>query len=138
VSPDGAWIAYVSDETGRTEVYVAPFPGGGRRSAISTTGAYAPRWSRDGSELFYVSNDLQLWVAELEIGTEVFVRERTELFGVGAAFEESPDGVVASYDISPDGEEVLIIAEAGAGASAQSQRVIVLNVFEELQAAGRR
>jgi serine/threonine protein kinase len=56
-SPDGRWIAYESNETGRYEVYVHPFPGPGEKIAVSTTGGSRPRWSADGREIFYIASD---------------------------------------------------------------------------------
>ena len=53
-SPDGKWLAFASRESGEIEVYVAPFPGPGGKLQISTAGGYAPRWRRDGREIFYV------------------------------------------------------------------------------------
>jgi hypothetical protein len=53
VSPDGNWLAYYSDESGRYEIYVVPFPGPGGKSQISTLGGVRPVWSRTGRELFY-------------------------------------------------------------------------------------
>jgi dipeptidyl aminopeptidase/acylaminoacyl peptidase len=55
ISPDGKWLAYYSNETGRSEVYVQPFPGGAGKWQISTNGGVLPRWRRDGRELFYMS-----------------------------------------------------------------------------------
>ena len=52
-SPDGRWLVYTSDESGRDEVYVRPYPGPGRAMQISTAGGSSPGWSRDGSEVFY-------------------------------------------------------------------------------------
>jgi Tol biopolymer transport system component len=52
-SPDGRWLAYASDESGRSEVYVQPFPGPGSKSRVSTAAGGQPRWRRDGRELFY-------------------------------------------------------------------------------------
>jgi Tol biopolymer transport system component len=127
VSPDGRWVAYTSNESGRDEVYVRPFPDGGPRNAISTTGGESARWSRDGSELFYVGDDGQLMVASLEVGDGVQVRSRSPLFPVNAVELGFPFG---SYDIDSDGTRFLMILEAG-GAEA-GQRVLVLNVFEEL------
>jgi hypothetical protein len=57
-SPDGGWLAYASNESGRTEVYVQPYPGPGERHLISTNGGEQPAWSRDGRELFYVQRGL--------------------------------------------------------------------------------
>ena len=52
-SPDGRWVAYTSNETGRNEVYVAPFPGTGAKWQVSQNGGALPRWRRDGAELFF-------------------------------------------------------------------------------------
>ena len=54
VSPDGRWIAYVSNETGRREIYARPFPSGDRRWQVSVDGGFEPQWRRDGRELFFV------------------------------------------------------------------------------------
>jgi Tol biopolymer transport system component len=62
-SPDGRWIAYASDESGRPEIYVRPFPvpaGGGGTWTVSQGGGFAPRWRRDGTELFYITADGQV------------------------------------------------------------------------------
>ena len=61
-SPDGKWLAYVSDESGRNDVYVQPFPGPGPKWLVSTDGGIDPVWSRDGRELFYRQDD-QMMVA---------------------------------------------------------------------------
>ena len=55
LSPDGRWLAYVSNQSGRVEVYVQPYPGPGARQQISVDGGTAPAWSRDGRELFYMT-----------------------------------------------------------------------------------
>ena len=54
-SPDGRWVAYQSNESGRYEVYVQPFPGPGGKWQVSTDGGIAPRWRRDSKELFYIA-----------------------------------------------------------------------------------
>src|SRR5260370_36705250 len=67
-SPDSHWIAYVSDESGRPEVYVQPFQGssgGGGRVKISQDGGDQPRWRRDGKELFYCSPDGKLMAVDV-------------------------------------------------------------------------
>ena len=59
-SPDGRWIAYQSDRSGRFQVYVRPFPSGGTDTRISTDGGSQPRWNPTGKELFYVADDDRL------------------------------------------------------------------------------
>ena len=65
-SPDGHWIAYQSNESGRHEVYVAPFPGPGGKRQVSTAGGALPRWRADGKELFYRAADNRLMAAEVD------------------------------------------------------------------------
>src|SRR5262249_3885221 len=64
-SPDGRWLAYLSDESGKRELYVAPFPGPAARVRLSSGGADAPRWSRDGKELFYFSARRKLMAVDV-------------------------------------------------------------------------
>ena len=64
-SPDGRWVAYQSNETGRAEVYVQPFPGPGPKSQVSVGGGTLPRWPRDGGELFYLAPDNRLMVVSV-------------------------------------------------------------------------
>ena len=58
VSPDGRWLAYMSNETGINEVYVQPFPKGAGRWQVSTSGGVFPRWRRDARELFYTTQSI--------------------------------------------------------------------------------
>ena len=66
VSPDGLWIAYQSDKSGRSEVYVQRFPTGGKEYLISQRGGRAPRWSLDGRELFFLALDGMLMTAAMD------------------------------------------------------------------------
>ncbi len=68
VSPDVRWIAYTSDETGRAEVYVQPFPGGGGRWQVSTNGGDQPLWRSDGRELYFLGADRKLMAVEVKAG----------------------------------------------------------------------
>ncbi len=103
-SPDGRWIAYQSDESGRDEIYVAAFPGPGSRHQISTGGGSYPRWRADGNEIFYVGPNGRI------IEAEVFRRlDGIELGGSQAL----PIPVVVNnnsymYDISADGRRFLV------------------------------
>jgi Tol biopolymer transport system component len=66
-SPDGKWIAYGSDESGRSEIYVQPFPGPGNKTQVSTAGGAQVRWRGDGKELFYVALDAQLMAVPMQL-----------------------------------------------------------------------
>jgi Tol biopolymer transport system component len=68
ISPDGRWLAYVSDESGREEVYVQAFPTSGPTSRVSVNGGADPRWRRDGKELFFVAEDRQLNAVSVDAG----------------------------------------------------------------------
>src|SRR5207245_9168171 len=66
LSPDGRWMAYTSDESGRNEVYVQPFPGPGGKWQVSTGGGETAKWRRDGKELFYVAPDGKMKAAPVK------------------------------------------------------------------------
>jgi Tol biopolymer transport system component len=102
-SPDGHWIAYQSDATGRNEIYVVPFPGPGGKHQISTSGGGQPRWRADGKEIFYVALDQRLMAVEVAIkGGQLRNGEVHPLFGL-------PLGGVDQYDVSADGQSILAI-----------------------------
>lgn len=69
-SPNGRWVAYASNETGRYEIYVRPFPEGGGTWQMSTAGGIYPRWRRDGAELFYIAPDNTLMAVPVRAGTD--------------------------------------------------------------------
>jgi Tol biopolymer transport system component/tRNA A-37 threonylcarbamoyl transferase component Bud32 len=125
-SPDGRWLAYVSDETGRFEVYVRPFPGPGGRWQISTDGGSEPRWSAQGREIFFRNAD-QMLVAPVEPGPTLRAGTPRVLF------EERFLAYIwnVSYDVAADGERLLMVQTLDE--SAAPDRVhLVLNWFEEL------
>lgn len=102
-SPDGRWIAYASLESGRDEVYVAPFSGPGRKWQISTNGGDRPRWRRDGKEIYYLTSDNKIMAVE--------VGSRGDTFEVGAAkalFETRPQRNGTAYDVTGDGQRFLV------------------------------
>jgi serine/threonine protein kinase/Tol biopolymer transport system component len=103
-SPDGNWVAYMSDESGHSEVYVTPFPGPGGKLPISESGGSYPRWRRNGKELFFQSLDNRLMAATLNVGTV-----RVDVEGVRPLFEaHAPEGAPRNfYDVSSDGERFL-------------------------------
>jgi Tol biopolymer transport system component len=80
LSPDGRWLSYASDVSGRYEVYVQSFPGGGGKRQVSTGGGIGPHWRRDGRELFYYSGDGKLMAAPVRSGESLEVDESASLF----------------------------------------------------------
>jgi Tol biopolymer transport system component len=104
VSPDGRWLAYVSDETGREEVWVAPFPGPGGKWRISTNGGSWPRWRRDGRELFFVEMTNRLMVASVTgLEAALVVESVRPLFEIRARVNSR-----YMYDVSADGKRFLV------------------------------
>jgi serine/threonine-protein kinase len=124
LSPDGGWLVYASDESGRTEVYARPYPGPGGRVQISVDGGTEPLWSRDGSEIFFKSQDMYKAVA-VTSGDELEVGEPVTLFKdvfVGPS-PVSPD--VHSYDVSADGSALLVVRRLASEESNSDLRIVV-------------
>jgi serine/threonine-protein kinase len=113
LSPDGRWLAYSSDESGRNEVYVRPFPGPGRRTIISQNGGSEPVWARSGRELFYKApaGEPMLISAALDLRGEARVVERRALFTIGDYEGAAPH---ANYDVLPDGSGFVMIRQGRA------------------------
>ena len=126
-SPDGRWLAYVSDESGRNEVYVQPYPGPGGKWPISTEGGTEPVWSADGGELFYRLGD-KMMVVEVQ-SEPAFTSEGPQLV-FEVPYLTNQFGT-SNYDISPDGQRFLMLKEDTA--QEQAQINVILNWFEELK-----
>ena len=136
LSPDGRWLAYGSDESGRWEVYVRHFPDLKDITRISPEGGVAPMWSPDGSELFYWDIIRQTLVsASVRTGGTLEVG-KPKLFAAGE-FSFGNNGWYRSYDIAPDGKTIVMILRGKSGPSPREFN-IVLNWFEELRARGNR
>jgi Tol biopolymer transport system component len=102
-SPDGRWIAFGSDESSREEVYVAPFPGPGGKWQISTNEGDRPRWSPDGRRLFYLDNEDQICVVDIDgSGQGLSVGKMEVLFSVSAF---RPSNI---FEVMGDGERLLV------------------------------
>jgi eukaryotic-like serine/threonine-protein kinase len=126
-SPDGHWVAYVSDQTGRSEVWVRPFPGPGAPVRVSPDGGRNPVWSRDGRELFYENGPKVLSTGVVTQESELRVGTPRVLFEGGFRFDP---GSGRSFDVGPDGRFLMI--EANDTATSASM-VVVQNWFEELK-----
>jgi Tol biopolymer transport system component len=101
-SPDGRWMAYQSDESGRMEVYVAPFPGPGGKWQVSTAGGTFPRWRNDGAEIFYLAPGNRLMAAPVNGKGSTF-----EIGAVRPLFDIRPAGGGFRYDVTADGQRFL-------------------------------
>lgn len=104
-SPDGAWIAYVSDHSGREEVYVQPYPPTGGEWRVSEGGGVFPVWSSRGDEIFYVGGDGSLLAVTIQTDTSFSHGTPEALFEYVAAF--SPRRPVPEFDVEADGERFL-------------------------------
>jgi Tol biopolymer transport system component len=92
LSPDGRWLAYQSNETGRFEIYVQAFPGKEGKWPVSVKGGTGPIWSRDGKELFYIAADNKLMAVDVKSGARFEHGVPKPLFEARTGFDVSPDG----------------------------------------------
>jgi serine/threonine-protein kinase len=132
VSPDGRWIAYSSDESGRAEVYVRPFPGPDGKWQISNVGGQLPVWSRKGRELFFQNLDHRIMVTDYVANGGAFEAGKARLW---SDFELHYPSAL-NYDLAPDGKRFVVLpelksaTEAGPGALRIG---LLLNFFDELR-----
>jgi Tol biopolymer transport system component len=126
ISPDGRWIAYTTDESGRAEVYVTTFPEPGRKWQISMNGGLSPRWRGDGGELFYQSPTNSLVAVEVaDRGGSLVIGASETLFSW-----QRPSGPGRQFDVSKDGETFLLNRSINSGQS--FPLTLVLNWEAEL------
>jgi serine/threonine-protein kinase len=133
-SPDGRWLAYSSNESGRDEIYVRPFPGPGGKWQISTGGGTDPTWSRVRQELFYLANGQHMVSTYSAIG-DPFRAEKSRLWSE-RHFRERGGGPVPTrpFDLHPDGKRFAIIGVPAVETDATSDRVTLLfHLFDELR-----
>ena len=128
-SPDGRWLAYISDESGRYEVYVQSYPGPGGKWQVSTDGGTEPVWNRNGRELFYRSGDKMMAV---DIATQPsFSAGKPRMLFEGPYLPTQT--TCPNYDVSPDGQQFLMLKPSEPAEAAPAQINVVLNWFEELK-----
>ncbi len=136
-SPDGRFVAYASDESGSYEVYVRDFPNGAKKYQVSTRGGTAPRWRRDGKEIFYVAHTSLMAVSAttrpgFSAGTPVRLFEKRYLRAIqGTTVNPNPQ-----YDVSADGKRFVILDRPG-GEQPLSIHV-VHNWFEDFRSRARK
>jgi serine/threonine protein kinase/Tol biopolymer transport system component len=130
-SPDGRWLAYVSDESGQYEIYVRPFPSLDGKWRISTDGGEGPLWNPNGRELFYRNGDKMMAV---DVTTQpTFSAGRPKMVFEGP-YAPDPSGGRPNYDVSRDGQRFLMMKSLELQGVSLTQINVVLNWFEELKA----
>ncbi|MDX2262185.1 MAG: protein kinase [Gemmatimonadales bacterium] len=137
ISPDGRWLAYISDETGANEVYVRPFPSPtGGRWQVSNGGGTSPAWSPDGRELFFIDNANRMVAAELRTATGL------EVVGLRPLFEirgYSLDVFHQSFAVTADGKGFVMLRQVSTGAQAAKPTIVLVrNWLTELEARLKR
>jgi serine/threonine-protein kinase len=129
-SPDGHWLAYASDESGRREIYVQPYPGPGGKWQISLDGGTEPLWNRNGRELFYRDADKMMAV---DIGTQPgFALGKPRQLFEGQYLKNGATYARPNYDVSPDGQRFLMLKPVEQKQSGPTEINVVLNWTEEL------
>jgi dipeptidyl aminopeptidase/acylaminoacyl peptidase len=120
-SPDGRWLAFSSNPTGRQEIYVMDFPAGTQRVRISTAGGFKPRWRRDGKELFYVAGDGSMMAAKIAVVDGRLTAKSQRLFDANLKLHTNYD---ANYAVSSDGQRFLGIARESSSRDVDIQMVL--------------
>jgi serine/threonine protein kinase len=130
VSPDGRWLLYTSDESGRTEVYVRRFPNVGEgRWLVSTTGGTEPLWAHSGKEIFYIDDEGRMVAVDVATSPTFAVRNREVLFET-ASWRAAGSGWRTSYDVSPDDRRFIMVQQVGTQEAADV--ILVEHFLEEL------
>jgi eukaryotic-like serine/threonine-protein kinase len=131
ISPNGRWMAYVSDESGRFEVYVRSFPGPGGKWLISQEGGIARLWARNGKQLFYYQRDGgQIWAVDVRANDGFSASKPRLLFKAPGWVGGDP---IRSWDVSLDGQRFLMVTTEGAKPTPVTELVFVMNWFQDLQ-----
>jgi Tol biopolymer transport system component len=131
-SPDGRWLAYMSNESDNYEVYVRPFPGPGGKWQISTGGGALPKWSRNGKELFYRTPDSKIMAVSYTASGDSFHADKPQLWSPGqfADFGLS----IYTFDLHPDGKRFAVLKSPGTEQNAAVNKVsFVFNFFDEIR-----
>ena len=133
VSPDGRWIAYASNESGRYEVYVRPFPALSAKVPISNVGGENPHWTGNGRELIYRDPVKgQLMAVEVQTTPEFRAGRPRPLFALEPTGAGTNFGLHGGWDVTPDGKRFLVINAPGSAETGVRLQAVV-NWFEELR-----
>jgi Tol biopolymer transport system component len=129
ISPNGRWLAYAGEYEAGARIYVQPYPSLAGRWLIAPTGGAAPRWSRDGKELFYMWND-QIFAVSIAEGATFTPGEPRPVFKIERPADLEWNDI---YDVAPDGKFLLLQRQKEAN---QSSRLDVVLNFSKTLAAG--
>jgi serine/threonine-protein kinase len=132
-SPDGRWLAYVSNESERNEVYLRSFPDGKRTLQISTDGGVSPGWARDGRELFYWNIGFtRLMKVEITPGENLTAKSPLKLF----EFDAAASGYIRVHDITADSQRFLLRKKKDFSLPPVTELTLVRNWLEQLKRLG--
>jgi serine/threonine-protein kinase len=136
-SPDGKWIAYASEESGRFEVYVRPFPapanGASPKQQVSVNGGNRPAWSQTAHELLFVAPDNLIMVASYKAAGQSFEVAKPQVWSNTPIFVPNPP-MGWAFDLAPDGKHVIALLNQTSGEQKESVHVnVLLNFFDELR-----
>ena len=132
-SPDGEWVAYQSDESGRPQIWVQLFPATGARYQITTGTGYEPLWSPDRQDLFFLGPGFGFNSVSIDTQSGFAYRANQNLPVTGILLGQQ---AITNFDIMPDGQRFLVVREVSnlSGQTGSSANInIVLNWFEELK-----
>jgi Tol biopolymer transport system component/predicted Ser/Thr protein kinase len=134
-SPDGRWLAYSSNESGSSQIYVRAFPDKGGQWQVSTNGGTAPIFSRNGKDLLYYDiPDDRIMVASYAPKGDTFVAEKPRVWSAQSVALTMAGAVGAQYDLAPDGKRIAVATYAGGSPQQNAGHVIFLEDFiDELQ-----
>jgi eukaryotic-like serine/threonine-protein kinase len=132
-SPDGRWLAYDSNESGTTQVYVRAFPDKGGKWQISNAGGIYPEWSRGGRELFFRTEDNHIMAAAFAVKGDSLAADKARVWSEKRIANSGPAGT--NYDVAPDGKRIaaLMPVEAPGAQTAPNQVIFLENFFDELR-----
>ena len=133
ISPDGRWLAYESNETGRTEVFLRPFPNtNDGKWQMSNGGGIAPLWARNGRELFYVNTDRDMMAVSIASGAEPGIGERRRLFHLRSELTLGSNENYTPHDVAPDGRFIMA-RRVPVSEGLEAPMIVVENWIEELK-----
>ncbi len=127
LSPDGRWLAYMSNESGRAEIYVVPFPGPGGKWQVSTAGGTLPMWRADGKELFFQAADRSIMAVDVRAGDTFEVGVPKALFRLPLT-----EGTYQGYRWAPTRDGQRFLVNTPAGSVAESRFIVVTNWTADL------